>query len=280
MVLPATAEIRLTVSLWSCDLIMYAKCTFVIAARTHVLSVANAWITVAGDVPTSNMCMNVCDQNSAWVEFCDRCTFTSLIVLAVLLLAKDFGTEIKLVRDISSRCWASSEVGEWECGSVEATPVSFLDRVSFDLHPDFGFSGGEIDGSVRLLRRERLSKVTLEGDCVIRGSFGENEAVGVRETIGEIGVSPILVGTVWVSDVFWPSEWECVVPSLEFAVALSAKKASIRYASNLWWMLVPCENSGDSGDTGDTGEIRVWEIERCCSRGSGVKIVEVVGYGE
>ena len=59
-------------------------------------------MTLGGEDSMSSMCMNDCDQNSAWGEFCDRDTFTSRIVLAVLLLSRDFGTAIRLIRDISS----------------------------------------------------------------------------------------------------------------------------------------------------------------------------------
>jgi hypothetical protein len=128
---------------------MYARCVFVTAARTHVLSVASAWMTVAGDDPMSNMWMNDCDQNSACGEFGDRYTFTSRIVLAVLLLSSDFGTAIRLVRDISSSDSCIRGDRAPACTSDGTEGASLLDW-SLENSPGFFGFGAGTDGIVRL----------------------------------------------------------------------------------------------------------------------------------
>jgi hypothetical protein len=61
-----------TVSFRSRVPIMYAKNTLVTAARTQVLSVEMARLMVGGDVPMSQIYIDGCVQNSAYVEFWDR----------------------------------------------------------------------------------------------------------------------------------------------------------------------------------------------------------------
>ncbi len=76
-----------------------------------------------------------------------------------------FDELIKFFKDISSSFWDSNVVDDKELESPEVFEDSFFDEVSLDLHLDFPFSGGVIDGTVRVLDNESGSNETVEMDC-------------------------------------------------------------------------------------------------------------------
>jgi hypothetical protein len=127
---------------------MYARCTLVTVAWTQVLSVAKAWMTLGGDDEMSRRWMNEGDQKSAWGEFCERETFTSRIVLAVLLLSRDLGTAIRLIRDISSvvSCGRGDRPPAW---ISNCTAGASLFDCSLENKPAFLGLGVGAGGTVR-----------------------------------------------------------------------------------------------------------------------------------
>jgi hypothetical protein len=167
----------------------------------HVLSVDVAWIMVGGDFPTSNMWIDEWDQKSAELEFCDKDTLKSRKFLELLLLLDDFDdfSIVKLLRDISSSLWDSRVVDEIELESPLVTAISFFDLVNFDLHPDFDFSGGAINGTVWLLTTSAGSTEIFEAGGTISAWIGRFIDSGATTSSGENLVSAILFAILWDS---------------------------------------------------------------------------------
>lgn len=116
------------------------------------------------------------------------------MVLAVLLLSKDLGTEIRLVRDISSIVSCILAKRELECASDGIGGASLFDW-SLENKPAFLVLGVEIVGAVREWTRVRLSKDWAEGEGVGRGKLYENVDIAgeTRGSLDSGGWSMMLV---------------------------------------------------------------------------------------
>jgi hypothetical protein len=124
----------------------YARCTFVTAANTQILSVKIALPKMGDDVPISQIFIQACVQKRAYVELWER---AALIFLAFLPRTVPFDVLTRLFREISSSFCASEVVDERELESLDDLEEPFLDEVtSFDFHFDDFFSGNADEDAV------------------------------------------------------------------------------------------------------------------------------------
>jgi hypothetical protein len=217
---------------------MYAKWTFVTAAKMIILSTVIDLPRIGEDAPISQTLMDACVQIRAYVEFWERDMFT---FFALLPFPGSLCPLIRFFSKISSTFWDSRVdwvvVDEIELDSPEVLEDSFFDPDNFDLQLDICFSGGATNGTVTRLLTYSDSNETVEVE-------GSRTRVAL---LGDVGHSPAMFvcGTSPVA-----------VLGLSMNAAPSADAKFSEGANSVRGLSIPCRKPGEIGET------KAWGIER------------------